>query len=708
MRNASLKSPISGDLWICVALFLSTFFIYSPVRDFDFVSYDDPQIVEHPQAIRGFTPAGLVWAFTSGEAANWFPVTRLSHMLDFQLFGSQAGWHHLTNLLLHALAALCLFTFLERATAARWRSALVAFLFALHPLHVESVAWVSERKDVLSAFFWFVTLLAYVRYCERPGWARYLGVLTPFCLGSMSKPMMVTLPFVLLLLDVWPLRRIQLMKVQKALWEKVPFFVISAVIALVTYLVQKRGGATTMLHIPFGLRLENALVSYVVYVAKMFWPSRLAVLYPYPASIPVWKVVGAGVGIIIISSLILRTSRTRPYLAVGWFWFLGTLAPVIGLVQVGLQARADRYTYIPMVGLSIVLAWGMADLTPRWPQARPALLSLVAAGCSVMIAVTWVQVQYWKNNESLYRHAIEVTDANYLMHYNLGVALAKSPGRAAEAIPEFKTALRINPDYVEAHVDLGAVLADMPGGLPEAIAEYELALRIKPDSAEAHHNLGNALAKIPGRGADAIQQYETALRINPADTDARTNLAVAMTQRPGHLTEAISEYQAALQINPDSAEAHSNLGAALVLIPGRLPEAIHEYEEAVRIHPAFAEAHYNLGTALAKIPGRLTDAIAQYQIAIRIRPDYAEAHANLGVALAQTPGRLPEAISEFQTVVRLTPDSAKAHSNLAVVLAQTPGRMPEAIAEFEASYRLSPDPLIRKQLDRFHQTKRSP
>jgi protein O-mannosyl-transferase len=338
-------------VWIAIGLATATFLVYAQVWRFGFVNFDDPDYVNT-------SGRGVVWAFTSVDAANWFPVTRLSHILDVLLFGMRSGWHHLMNVVWHAAAAVLLFEFLHRATGARWRSAFVAFVFALHPLHMESVAWVSERKDVLSAFFWFLTLWAYTRYAQRPGRGWYAFTLTAFAVGLMAKPMMVTLPLVLLLLDLWPLGR-------RAYGEKAPFFALSAASAIATFVVQRSAGAVGQLAVfPLGLRVENALVTYIIYIARMFWPVRLAVFYPYPADLPAWQPMLAAAAILAISVGVWRGFRKHPYLAVGWAWYLVTLLPVIGLVQVGAQARADRYTYLPMTGLAIMLAWGTAE----WPR----------------------------------------------------------------------------------------------------------------------------------------------------------------------------------------------------------------------------------------------------------------------------------------------------------------------------------------------------
>jgi tetratricopeptide (TPR) repeat protein len=456
--------------------------------------------------------------------------------------------------------------------------------------------------------------LAYVRYTERPGAGRYLLVLLAFALGLMAKPMIVTLPFVLLLLDVWPLRR------RPAILEKVPFFALSAAGAMVAYVVQQHSGAVGVLAaFPFGQRVENALVSYVVYIAKMFFPTRLAVFYPYPSDIPLWQAGLTAVVLAGISTVVLRAFRTYPYLAVGWLWYLVTLAPVIGVVQIGAQARADRYMYVPMVGLSIMLAWGAADWLRRVPRGRTAAAVLAAAACLCCAALARTQVPYWRNSESLFRHALAVTGGNYLAHNNLGIALEEIPGR-----------------------------------LPEAIAHYQAALRINPNCAEAHNNLGNAWAQRPGRLPEAIAEYEAALRIRPAYLAAHLNLGAALMRMPGRLPEAVAEYRAALRLDPNNAEAHNHLGNALAQFPGRLPEAIGEYEAALRAKPAYAEAHYNLAVTLGEA-GRTSEAVGEYEAALRANPDYEEAHYNLGVTLAKA-GRFPEALAHFDAALRISPN----------------------------------------------------
>lgn len=628
-----MKTP--STVWIYAGLALAILLAYLPVKTYDFVNFDDPDYVSANAHVRqGVTPSGIAWAFTSTEAANWFPLTRLSHMLDVELFGLDAGWHHLVNVLLHAIATLLLFAFLYSSTKAEWPSALVAMLFALHPLHVESVAWIAERKDTLAALFWFLTLWLYVRYTEKPGLGPYLLVLASFTLGLLSKPMIVTLPFVLLLVDVWPLRRRLLLR------EKIPFFVLSAASATVTYLAQAGSGAVDALPVPLGFRLENAVLSYWIYIEKMFWPAGLAVFYPYPQEIPAWQAAAVALAILAISAVALRAWRTRPYLAVGWFWYLGTLVPVIGLIQVGAQARADRYTYVPMVGLSIMLAWGLSTVVERWPRVRNTVAALAIAACAACAGLTFLELQYWRNSETLFRHALEVTRANRLAYHNLGVALADQ-GRFPEAIEQYQAALQIEPDAANVQTDYGNALVKS-GRIPEAVAHYRAALRFLPDSPITHNDLANALTAIPGGMPEAIAEYQTALRLKPDYVEARNNLA----------------------------QVQSNA----------------------------AELEYNQGVDLAK-SGKPEAAVARFEEALRLKPDYVDAHNNLGVVLAGA-GRVQEAVLHFETALRIDPNSVDAHVNLGIALSGIPGRRLEAIQHFQAALRVKPDPEIRQMLDR--------
>ena len=622
-RQASNRFLIPG---IILGLFLTTLLVYAPVYRFGFVNFDDPDYVtNNPHVRNGLTMDGVVWAAASSEAANWFPATRFSHLLDVEIFGLRPGGHHFTNAFLHAFATVFLFAFLLAATGAAWPSAFVATLFAVHPLHVESVAWIAERKDVLSALFWFLALWSYVR---RHYWLTLLA----FCLGLMSKPMVVTLPFVLFLLDRWPLRQ----PLRSALRVKIPLLGLSAAGATAAYLVQRSSGAVREVgRFPLGLRLENAVVSYAIYIVKMFWPARLAVFYPYPHELPVWQIALSALLLAGISMVVLRERHSRPYLAVGWLWYLGTLVPVIGLIQVGAQARADRYTYLPMVGLSIMLAWGLREVLASKVAISGAIVVILA--CAVLCEA---QIQYWRNSETLFRHALDVTSGNYLAHHNLGVALADE-GRFPEAIRQYQAALQIEPDAANVQTDYGNALAKS-GRIPEAIAHYQAALRALPDSPIAHNDLANALAATPGSMPEAIAEYRTALRLKPDYEEARNNLA----------------------------QVQSNA----------------------------AEMQYNLGVDLAKSP-KPEAAIPHFEEALRLRPDYVDAHNNLGVALAGA-GRVQEAISHFEAALRIDPNSADAHVNLGIALSGIPGRMPEAIRHFEAALRIRPDPEIRQMLDR--------
>ena len=510
-----LHSFLDAGIWI--TLIVAIVIVYAQVGHFDFINYDDPQIVYGNLHVRGgLTVAGIKWAFTSVVVGNWMPVTLISHMLDCQLFGTVTGMHHLVNVVFHALAAVLLFLVLRRATGDRWPSAFVAFLFALHPLHVESVAWIAERKDVLSAFFWFLALYAYLRYVERPGPGRYLMVVAPFCLGLMSKPMLVTFPFALLLFDFWPLRRTQFPRI---LWEKLPLIALSAGASLVTYFVQGSAGAFSP--ISPGLRIENALTSYVIYIGKMFWPTGLAMFYMYPDSVAAWQVACAAAILLGVSGLALYTWRSHPYFVAGWFWYLGTLVPVIGLVQVGAQARADRYTYIPMVGLLWILAWGAVDVWKQWPRTKLVIASVAVVSCAGCLVLARIQAGYWQNSVTIFQHAVDVTENNFWVRRNLGGAhydLANSlmeGGRAAEAISHFEEAIRWRPNYPEAQNNLGILFARIPGRTAEAIAHFQAAIELDPKLEQAHRNLGMLLASIPGRAPEAIAQLEAAQRIQP-------------------------------------------------------------------------------------------------------------------------------------------------------------------------------------------------
>uniref|UniRef100_Q01XC0 TPR repeat-containing protein n=1 Tax=Solibacter usitatus (strain Ellin6076) TaxID=234267 RepID=Q01XC0_SOLUE len=573
----------SRNFGIYVLLAIAVFAAYAPVLHFDFVTYDDPDYVTaNPRVQAGLSAAGIAWAFGAGYAGNWFPLTWLSHMLDVSLFGLDAGWHHFTNLWLHALSTLLWFAVLQRLTGARWRSALVAFLFGLHPLHVESVAWVAERKDVLSGLFWPLTLWAYAAYTARPGVWRYTATLALFCLGLMAKPMIVTLPLVLLLLDRWPLRR------GTKLLEKLPFFAGSLAISILTFLVHRDiGAAATLTLIPLATRLENALISYCAYVLQMLWPANLAVFYPYPQGSLAIPAALAGIAIALVTAFTIRAFPRRPYLAAGWLWYVITLLPVIGLVQVGAQARADRYTYIPMIGLAIALVWGAAEALDRRPRIR---MSAAIAVCAACLALTWQQVQYWRDSVALYRHAIAVTDENYVAHYNLAAVL-ETRGDLAEAAAELRETVRIRPRFAPAHSELGQVLGKL--GLPgEALPALQQAKSLQPDLTDIDLRLGAVLGSL-GRADQAADAFAEAVRLQPGNGDAHYNYGISLAQQ-GKLHDAAREFRATVQLRPSDVEARFNLGIAAASL-GRTDEAVAQFREALRLRPQFPEAQQELG-----------------------------------------------------------------------------------------------------------------
>jgi tetratricopeptide (TPR) repeat protein len=593
---------------VYLLLIFTTLVVFHQLPTHDFINLDDNLLVyENPQVLAGLNKQGVIWAFTQYHAEYWHPVTWLSHMLDCQLFALRPGLHHLTSLLFHLANSVLLLLILRKMTGALWRSAFVAALFALHPLHVESVAWVAERKDVLSAFFWFLAIWAYAYYAVRPGISRYLLILLSFALGLMAKPMVVTLPFVLLLLDYWPLGRMQWPNVKtesdpvinksplyRLIGEKIPLFALTAVTVVATVVVQEKVGALKSLEaFPLMTRIANALVSYARYMAKMIWPHNLAVYYPHPGTIPIWQIAGAGLLLILVSVLVIKAAKNRPYLAVGWLWYLGTLVPVIGLVQVGSQAMADRYTYLSLIGLFIMIAWGIPSLLEGWRHRRSALAiasALLLLGC---IVGTWRQVGHWQNSITLFQHTLKVTKDNYFAHNNLGVALAHD-GRLDEAISHYFKALRIQPDRAEVHNNLGNALAAQ-GSVDRAFDHYNQALEIDANNARAYNNLGNVLAN-QGKREEAIKYYTKALGLDPAYAGAHYNLGNLLANQ-GKTEEAINHYVEALRIMPYWAGAHNNLGVALEK-GGKLEEAIGHYQEALRLNPDYVRARSNLERVL--------------------------------------------------------------------------------------------------------------
>lgn len=539
--------------------------VYGQTGNHAFINFDDQQYVyENLHVARGLNWEGIRWSFTDFYAGNWHPLTWLSHMTDVGLFGLDAGYHHLVSVLLHLVNVVLLFFLLFGMTGSPWRSAFVAAIFAVHPLHVESVAWISERKEVLGALFWLLTMRAYVGYVRKPRLGGCLSVVLFFAMGLLCKPMLVTLPFVLLLLDWWPLERYKeadshlsfsFSKAYPLVREKIPLLVLSAISCVVTYLAQARGGTVSPLeHIPFGLRLSNALVSYAVYLVKTILPLGLAVFYPHPAlihaAIPLWKVAGSALLLGGISYLALRERERRPYLAVGWLWYLGTLVPVIGLVQVGEQAFADRYTYIPMIGILVAIAWGAREILPGWRFQKVALGFLGGAAVTVLSVAGWNQAGYWKDNLTLHSHTLRVTEKNWKAWNGLGYAYLDI-GRYQQAMADFREALRIKPDYPEAWNNLGTVHG-LLGQDEQGISYFLAALRLRPDFVDAWYNLGTAYGHL-GRHLEASNCFRVALRFREDYVPAWVNLTIAYLSL-GERGKAIETYQRLRRLDPAGAE----------------------------------------------------------------------------------------------------------------------------------------------------------
>jgi protein O-mannosyl-transferase len=656
----SFMSKNKKILMIYIFLTVATLMVFWQVNNCDFVSYDDSDyITKNNQVQNGITMGGIRWAFTTGHAANWHPLTWISHMLDVQLFGLQPQWHHLTNLLFHIANTLLLFFVLHRMTKAHWESAFVAALFALHPLHVESVAWVAERKDVLAAFFWMLTMGAYCYYVERPKLQRYLIVVLFFVLGLMAKPMLVTLPFVLLLLDYWPLQRFQEKKseqkiitaankpvsgdkqkgkfkkkhgvgieviaekpldsryqwalIRPLLWEKIPLLVLAALSSIVTYIVQQKGGQVASSEVmPLSDRIANAFVSYITYIGKMFWPNNLAAIYPYPVLLPKWQVFGAAFLLIAVTVTVIGKARRAPYLGVGWLWYVGTLVPVIGIVQVGLQARADRYTYLPLIGLFIMAAWGISELSKNRRYRKEVLFASSTVILLSLCTVTWTQIQYWQNGITLLERAVNITDNNYLAYQNRG-AVYLALGNYRQAIEDFDKAIAIIPIYAEAYYNRGISYWHL-GNEMQALRDFDKAIEIDPRHAEIYYKRGIIYASR-GNYSQAIGDFDRAIEINPKDAGIyyyRGNVYSSL----GNYRQAIGDLDKAIEIMPKYAEAYYKRGISYWRL-GNSSQAIGDFDKTIESNPKFAEAYYSRGYVYGQL-GNDGQAIEDLKTAARL------------------------------------------------------------------------------------------
>jgi tetratricopeptide (TPR) repeat protein len=690
---------------ICLALAVGTFVLYLPVRHNGFTNFDDNgYITDNTHVKGGLNWAEVIWAFKSGYAANWHPLTWISHMVDCQLFGLNPADHHLMNVLFHTANTLLLFILLNYLTGALWRSAFVAALFAWHPMHVESVAWAAERKDVLSAFFWMLSLLCYARYAknnERQAAGsslvtRHLSLfywlaLFFFACGLMSKPMVVTLPCVLLLLDIWPLQRLSQKNLFHLLIEKIPFFVMAFVGSLITYLVQKTGGAVSS--DPLSFRIFNSLWAYERYIAKLFWPADLAVVYPFQTHGLASLGIVAAILLLICSVAFSVLSINKPYFFVGWFWFLGTLVPAIGIVEVGSASMADRYSYLPSIGLFIIVTWGLADVfqSPTGKKILALAAVVVLALCCIL---TSIQIRYWHSSITLFSHAQAVTTDNYVADACLGQAL-DVVGDEKDALFYCKEAVRINPDYPPGQFFLGTVLWK-EGDTKDAFTCLDAAVRAAPGDTGFQYNIGKFLLEH-GSPDLAIARFNAVLADKNSPNLAEAHNALGKTfLKQGKLKEAADELSQAVKVDPGNSQFHYDLGTVLLQISQPTP-AMAEFEEAIRLRPDFTLAEENLAVALAD-QGKLDEAITHFSKVTDLQPADPEARFNLGFAYLNN-HQPAEAATQFSEEARLSPSQTKAYYRLAEALAQE-NKMADAVAEYRAALKLTPDfPDAKKELD---------
>ena len=681
-------------LFTALTLVVITAAAYISVGNHDFINFDDDIYVTDNRTIRqGLTLKGVSWAFSFNESGYWHPLTWISHMMDCELYGLSPTGHHWTNLALHLANTVFLYWVLFRMTGSAHRSALVAALFALHPLNVDSVAWVSERKNLLSTFFWMLCLVFYYRYARKPQPIRYLLTIITYTLGLMTKPMLVTLPYVFLLLDYWPLNRLKLGNHHKPalqpskglvqpnqpastaqlIIEKLPFIGISfgsiwLSISSLQHIQNMNSGDT----VPLALRISNAIVSYVSYIGKMIWPVNLAIYYPFPTSIPLWQVAGATVVLTVITGLCLYLLHRKPYLTVGWLWYLGSLVPVIGIVQGGLWPQmADRWAYIPLIGLFIIIAWMIPDRLYRWRPGRAILVTAVSVVVGSLFFATQQQVQHWQSSRTLFEHALKVTPPNFITHNNLGNALL-GEGESEAALKHFRTAVALEPQNAGAYNNLGNALMKLES-VDEAIESYNRSIRLNPTQAKTYNNLAVALNK-QDRLTAAIQHLQTALRLEPDYADAYNNLG-AIYRKKGQVQNAAKCYLTAIRLKPDFPQPYNNLGL-LLRHEKKLAAAIDYFRQALNADPDFAAAKDNLIQARAALD-RFERTAARFQKELYRNPDNADLRVELG-DLYKAHNRLNDAIKQYQGALAIRPNSVGIQSRLAIVHAMK-GQYDDAI-----------------------------
>ena len=691
----SLMPPAESRLTVaavCGLLLLAVAVVFGQTVQHEFVNFDDdPYVVQNPQIARGLTAQGFVGAFTHGHAGNWHPLTSISHMLDCQFYGLWAPGHHLTNVLLHGATAVLLLLVLRQMTGRLWPSALVAALFAIHPLRVESVAWVAERKDMLSGLFFVLTLAAYVGYARRPfSPARYMLVVTLYALGLMTKPMLVTLPFVLLLLDTWPLGRLTgegasdgalgnlgrqplteshrtcgPASARRLVVEKIPLMLLAAVSCAVTILIQSEAVVareTVSLH----RRIPNALMTTFDYLEQLVHPAGLAVFYPYPQEIPpAWQIAVAIVALIAITTAAVIARRRHPYLLVGWLWYLGMLVPVIGLVQVGAQARADRYTYLPQIGVCLALVLTVADITAQWRHRR---VGCGIASAIALVSLGWcafLQTRHWRSSETLWSHTLACTSRNWQACNNLGIVL-ENQGKLDQAMEYFQKSLEIDSECVESLTNVGMILRRR-GQIDDAIAYQRKALAIRPQYARAHNNLANALSQS-GRAEEAIRHYEKALEIDPQLSEVHHNCGVALS-RIGRFDEAIMHYRKAIELSPGLVPAREHLCIALYF-QGKVAEAVAQCRDLLRLQPnqigALTLAAWALATSADPSIRNGPEAVELAQRAARLPEGQTPETLNTLAAAYAEAGRFAEAADVARHAMRLA--SARGNAALAAAL----------------------------------------